>query len=267
MKTILVLLFIFTIVGIAHSVPMAAQSPEKQQPIPISKAGEFPSMKTDLGSITGTVLETIDAAGYTYIRLKTPKEEIWAAVQKATVKKGSKVTIVNATLMEGFESNTLKRKFDRIFFGNLSTGSSGTMNPSPFAPGHGTQKQGSIKAQHSGVANGSQDIGEIKVKKAEGSDGKTVAEIYANKAKLKDTTVSVRGKVVKYNPKIMGKNWVHLRDGTGSPEKKDNDITVTTLDTVVVGDEVLVRGKVHLDRDFGSGYSYPVIIEDGKVVK
>ena len=68
-------------------------------------------------SVTGTVLETMDAAGYTYMRLKTPKGEIWAAVQKATVKKGSEVTIVNAMPMNNFESKTLKRKFDQIVFG------------------------------------------------------------------------------------------------------------------------------------------------------
>jgi hypothetical protein len=117
------------------------------------------------------------------------------------------------------------------------------------------------------VTNIPPDVGKIEVKKAEGADGKTVAEIFAHKTSLKEAPVAVRGKVVKYNPGIMGKNWIHLRDGSGSPEKKDNDITITTLDTAAVGDVVLVRGKLHIDRDFGSGYSYPVIIEDGKVLK
>jgi hypothetical protein len=79
--------------------------------------------------------------------------------------------------------------------------------------------------------------------------------------------VAVRGKVVKYNPGIMGKNWIHLRDGSGSNEKKDNDLTVTTSDSAAVGGVVLVKGRVHLDRDFGSGYVYSVIIEDAKVSK
>lgn len=266
MKVMLSLLFTFTIVSIAYSAPMAAQPSDT---VPMSKAVEPPASGTDLGPVTGTVLETMDAAGYTYMRLKTSNGEIWAAVQKATVKKGSEVTIVNATPMDGFESKTLKRKFDRILFGNLSAGTSVATSPSAFAPGHASSmgKQATIKEQHAGGANASPDVDKIKVKKAEGADGKTVAEIYAYKASLKDAPVSVRGKVVKYNPGIMGKNWIHLRDGSGSPEKKDNDITVTTLDTVAVGDVVLVRGKLHLDRDFGSGYSYPVIIEDGKVVK
>jgi hypothetical protein len=110
-------------------------------------------------------------------------------------------------------------------------------------------------------------MGEIKVKKAEGPNGKTVSEIYAGKASLKGASVAVRGKVVRYNPGIMGKNWIHLRDGSGSNEKKDNDVTVTTLDSAALGDVILVKGKVQLDRDFGAGYAYPIIIEDAKVSK
>jgi hypothetical protein len=223
------------------------------------------------GSVTGTVLETMDAAGYTYMRLKTPKGEIWAAVQKATVKKGSEVTVVNAMPMNNFESKTLKRKFDQIVFGSLGSATGTSAGPSPLAPGHGVsaekQAQAAMAEQHAGLANAPVDSGKIMVKKAEGPEGKTVSEIYAAKAALKDTSVAVRGKVVKYNPGIMGKNWIHLRDGSGSNEKKDNDLTVTTSGSAAVGAVVLVKGKVHLDRDFGSGYVYSVIIEDAKVSK
>ncbi len=77
----------------------------------------------------------------------------------------------------------------------------------------------------------------------------------------------MRGKVVKFNPEIMGRNWLHLRDGSGSAEKQDNDITVTTSDMVAKGDVVTIRGKVALDQDFTAGYAYPVMIEGAKVVK
>jgi hypothetical protein len=236
-----------------------------------SEAAEPAPAGVTAGSVTGTVLETMDAAGYTYVRLKTPKGEIWAAVQKATVKKGSEITVVNATPMNNFESKTLKRKFDVIFFGNLGPATGAAAGSPPFAPGHGApvdrQAQEAVAAPHASLGNAPAGTGEIKVKKAEGSEGKTVSEIYAAKASLKDMPVAVRGKVVKYNPGIMGKNWIHLRDGSGSNEKKDNDLTVTTSDTAAVGGVVLVKGKVHLDRDFGSGYVYSVIIEDAKVSK
>ena len=77
----------------------------------------------------------------------------------------------------------------------------------------------------------------------------------------------IRAKVVKFSSNIMGKNWMHLRDGSGSRAAQDDDITVTTADSAAVGDVVLVRGVVRLNKDFGAGYAYPVIIEDAKVSK
>jgi len=94
-------------------------------------------------------------------------------------------------------------------------------------------------------------------------DGKTVQEIYQEKTKLKGKRVALRGKVVKYNGAIMGKNWLHLRDGTG--KEPANDLTVTTQTKAKVGDTVVVEGTVTLDKDFGAGYKYDVIIEDAKV--
>jgi hypothetical protein len=94
-------------------------------------------------------------------------------------------------------------------------------------------------------------------------DGKTVAEIYQEKAKLNGKRVTLRGKVVKYNEAIMGKNWLHLRDGTG--KEPVNDLTVTSQARAKVGDTVLVDGIVTLDKDLGAGYRYEVIIEDAKL--
>ena len=101
------------------------------------------------------------------------------------------------------------------------------------------------------------------IKRAEG--GKTIKEIYAAKAKLAGKSVSVRGKVVKYNAMILGKNWLHIQDGSGSVEKMDNDLTVTTLTPAMLGATVLVTGNISTNRDFGAGYKYGVIIEDAKV--
>lgn len=274
MRIIISLLLVVTILSCTRKAPTDTQSPKKQQHSSVPSAptaAEPPSAGLTLGTVSGTVLETMDAAGYTYMRLKTPKGEIWAAVKKVAVEKGSEVTVVNAIPMDGFESKTLNRKFDRIVFGSLSAGTNAAADLSPLASGHTApidkQAQATMAAQHATFANAPVGSGEIKVEKAEGAEGKTVAEIFAAKSSLKDTPVAVRGKVVKYSPRIMGKNWIHLRDGSGSPEKKDDDITVTTSDSAAVGDVVLVRGIVYLDRDFGAGYTYPVIIEDAKVSK
>jgi hypothetical protein len=109
------------------------------------------------------------------------------------------------------------------------------------------------------------DLGTIKVAKAVGANARTVEEIVAKRAELKDQSVLVRGKVVKFNPEIMGKNWVHLRDGTGSAADGSNDILVTTLESTKVGDVVTVQGTVRTDKDFGSGYAYQVLIEEATI--
>jgi hypothetical protein len=125
----------------------------------------------------------------------------------------------------------------------------------------------SIAAQHAAAATGPEVTEKISVARAEGADGRTVAEVVAQRATLKGKAVAIRGKVVKFNAGIMGKNWIHLRDGSGTPEGKDNDVTVTTNDTVAKGDVVLVKGTVAIDRDFGSGYTYALVVEDAKVTK
>lgn len=100
------------------------------------------------------------------------------------------------------------------------------------------------------------------IAKAEG--GKTVAEVFAEKDQLAGQPVVIRGKVVKSNPDIMGKNWVHVRDGSGA--EGTNDLTVTTAGAVPnVGDTVVVKGVLALNKDFGMGYQYDVIVEDAEV--
>jgi hypothetical protein len=100
------------------------------------------------------------------------------------------------------------------------------------------------------------------IAKAEG--GRTVAEVFAAKAELAGQEVLVRGRVVKSNPNVMGKNWLHVRDGSGG--EGTNDLTVTTTGAAPqVGDTVLVKGTVALDRDLGMGYRYEVIVEDAEV--
>ena len=97
------------------------------------------------------------------------------------------------------------------------------------------------------------------------SGGKSVAEIWAERKALAGKSVTVRGKVVKFNGGILDRNWVHLQDGSGKADDKTNDVTVTTDAIVKVGDVVTVTGTVVVDKDFGSGYAYPVLIENGKI--
>jgi hypothetical protein len=206
-------------------------------------------------SIRGEVLEVIDAGAFTYLRLKTKHDETWAAVAKAPVRKGAQVTIENGVAMNNFESKSLNKTFDRIVFGRLSGAAAG-------APA-GTGDPGWVHGRVPQPA----DVGSVNVAKASGADARTVAEIVTKRTELKDKPVAVRGKVVKFTGGVMGKNWVHLRDGSGSSADGTNDVVVTTRDEAQIGDVVVAKGVVRTDVNLGSGYSYAVLVDDAKLQK
>ena len=197
--------------------------------------------------MSGTILETMDSGGYTYAQLNTGSSKIWAAAPTVKLTVGQVVTVVGGMLMKGFHSKTLNRTFPEIYF---AAGFKGAAPAAPAAPA----------ASHAGKpAPSVASVGTI----APAAGGKRIAELYAAKDALKGKSVTVRGKVVKFNAEIMGHNWIHLQDGSGAAGT--NDLTVTTKATAKVGDVVTVSGKVALDRDFGGGYKYPLIVEDATV--
>lgn len=122
-----------------------------------------------------------------------------------------------------------------------------------------------LKKAHQGLA--SAPSGDVKVDKAAGPGAYTIGEIYAQRAALDKTKVTVRGKVVKVSGGIMDRNWIHLRDGSGDPAQKTHDLVVTSRDLAVVGDVVTATGTLAKDKDFGSGYRYSVIVEGATVTK
>jgi hypothetical protein len=94
-----------------------------------------------------------------------------------------------------------------------------------------------------------------------------LAAVWKNRAALAGTTVTVRGKIVKYNGGILGVNWMHVQDGTGSAADRSNDLTVTSETEAKVGDEISATGTIGVNKDIGSGYQYPVILERARIVK
>ena len=203
--------------------------------------------------LQGKVLETMDAGPYTYLRLQTAKGETWAAVPKVAVQKGQQVTIQGPMTMTQFESRTLQRTFDTIVFGSLAGVGAASSEQELLAAHSGTAKAGDVEAKP--------------VAKATGPQGRTVAEVVVQRTQLNGKTAAVHGTVVKFAAGIMDRNWLHVRDGTGSAAAKTNDLLVTTQQTAAVGDVVLVRGVVRTNQDFGAGYSYDVLIEDATLAK
>jgi hypothetical protein len=201
--------------------------------------------------LKGEVLEILNVEGYTYLRLKTKQGEAWAAVPTAPMKEGAQVTLDNAMPMENFESKTLGRKFDRIYFASLAGSDSGSA-PMAASP-HGT-----TLAPSAAVA---------KVPKARGANARTVAEVVGDRAGLSGKPVTIAGQVVKVNSGILGKNWIHLQDGSGSAAAGTHDILVTTKESAAVGDVVTASGTVRTDVKVGPGYAYAVLVEDARLRK
>ncbi len=259
----------------AISQQASVATPSMADPAPTPGAAPAPAPAQRL---IGKVAETLDSGGYTYLRLATDKGDQWVAVRQTKLQKGSTVGVDAQMSIDNFESNTLHRKFKNIVFGSINDGSGAVpvqaAQPA-MAPGKadGRDMNAVMKAMQGEKAGGPASehmkgtaaTGDVSVEKAEGSNARTVAEVWSQRAALNDKPVVVRAKVVKFLGGIMGTNFLHLRDGSGTEAKGDNDITVTTSDTAAIGDVITVTGVVHVDKDFGAGYRYPVIVEGAKV--
>jgi hypothetical protein len=205
----------------------------------------------------------MDAAGYTYLLIDTDQGSHWAAVRKTEVAVGDVVQVSAPMPMRNFTSEKLNRTFDEIFFASSAVvvsedGSQTSAAPQGLPPGHPPMDSAADQPKP-GVSPSlhPRDIPKL-------PDGYTVAELFARKTELVTQRVKLRGMVVKANKGILGKNWLHLQDGTG--QEGTNDITVTSkTEYAAPGTVVVVEGTLATDKDVGSGYFYPVIIEDASI--
>ena len=249
--------------------PIAA-SPEPGAAQAMEAADAPPS-----GGLAGEVLEVIDVPNYSYVRIGAKGTEgSWAAVPTAKLTVGATVRVANAMKMTDFKSTALNRTFPVIYFGTLDSGAAGH----GMAPAAGNNPHAGEHANgadpHAGTAGGADPRAkasaspvEVKaVPRAAGPNGKTVAEVNAQRTLLVGKTVRIQGTVVKSTGGIMGKSYVHLRDGSGDAAAGSNDITVTTEATPKVGEIITIEGVVATDRDIGAGYKFPTIVENAKVV-
>lgn len=230
---------------------------------------------------SGTVLETMNSSGYTYMLLENGADKTWVAIPATTVAKGDKVDYYQGMVMEKFTSKTLNRTFDNLVFSPGLVGQKAGAAQQPvqqpasndsFAAAINAEKT-SVKApvpvmeKSAGSAGAIAPLEEISIAKSTAANGYTVAEIYTKAKELAGQKVQVHGKVVKFSPMIMGKNWIHLQDGTGNPMQNTHDLVVTSGETVEVGSIVTVEGVLAADKDFGAGYKYAAIIEDASIIK
>ena len=245
----------FGLLAFSLTIPLVAAC-SREEPARPAREVRTPAATDARGAAaSGTVVETMNAGGYTYVQVDTGSEKVWAAAPEFQVKVGDQVVVPEGMPMRNYHSNTLNRDFALVYFvGSILNGTGGVAAQGVEMPaGHPPTAASKTPVQI--------DVGGVK--KAEG--GMTVEELFAGKANLSGKEIVLRGKVVKFNPQIMGKNWLHVRDGNGDANAHTNDLTITTDVPAKVGDTVLVTGKVVLDKDFGYGYKYDVIVEDAKV--
>jgi hypothetical protein len=232
----------------------AAQQAPEESPAAQDVAPEV-SHATGLMTVTGNVVETMDAATYTYVRVDTGQDELWAASGRFEVEVGDTVTVSLDTPMENFHSDSLDRTFPLIYFASRILREGGAAQAGTTMPAGHPPITGAAPAAGSAVVE--------PVEAAEG--GKTVAEIWAGSASLAGSTVTIRGRVVKFNGGILGRNWLHLQDGSGDAAQGTHDLTVTTDAVASLGTVVTVTGTVAIDQDFGAGYVYPILLEGATV--
>jgi len=213
------------------------------------------------------VVEVIRTGRHIYVSVKTGDKLIWIAVMDFDGKPGDKILVPPGVPVTDLHSKELNRIFKMIYFvggirkldNNAASPEKSKLpqsNPATTAPAENRMIHPSMEGLTTGPAV---DIG--KVEKAKG--GKTVFEIISERKKLAGKNILVRAKVTRFTPNIMGKIWIHVRDGSG--DQGQNELVVTTSDKARIGAVILIRGIVSVDRDFGFGRKYRVIVENAKI--
>jgi len=192
------------------------------------------------------VIDKIDVKGYSYLQVTENKNDFWVAVPTMEIEIGETVYFSKFMVMEDFHSDNIDKSFDEILFVEDARKS-----PTP----------DEMKKIHSGAT--STDKQQISITSLK--DGKSIQQIFSESSELKGKVIRVKGQVVKFNRQIMKRNWIHIQDGTGT--ENNFDLVVTSDKDVKVGDIIIAEGKLAVDKDFGAGYYFPVIIEDATITE
>ncbi|NEW78511.1 MAG: hypothetical protein GZ086_03605 [Gelidibacter sp.] len=204
--------------------------------------------KTDIHKIV--VKEALDGGSYIYLNVDENGQNYWMAIANIPVTVGDTYYYDGGMMMKDFESKQLKKTFDEIVFVN-------TIRTTEIMAETVAEVENTHTAAPSVIEN------DVKIEKPK--NGTSLSELFSAKKSFSAKSIIVKGKVVKVNNGIMDKNWVHIVDGTQFENR--NDLTITTTETVNIGDIVTFKGVIVLDKDFGQGYVYDILMEEAKLVK
>ena len=196
------------------------------------------------------VNEVLQANAYTYLNVSENGSDYWIAVSKQDASPGEQYIFEKSLEMTDFKSKDLDKLFERILFvDNLVSAD------------HANQD---ISEKNIKDHMGRKTIGfdeNIHIEKSQ--DDLTIENLFKNSSTYEGKTVTVKGQVTKVNNNIMNKNWLHIQDGT---KFNDNyDLTITSSMNAQNGDIITATGKVVLNKDFGAGYFYKLLIEDAEI--
>jgi hypothetical protein len=200
-----------------------------------------------------TVQKITDAGQYSYLLVQEQGVDYWIAVAREDFEEGEKLYFSNFMEMREFKSKELNKTFDQILFVDAVSREQGQ-----------TLRENNTNSRVAPNRRNKMDELLDSIKIAPASGGISIEELYGSADKYKDKKVVVRGQVVKINSDIMDRNWVHIMDGTRGDRP---DLTFTTQGEFKLGDTVTVRGTVAIDKDFGGGYVYPLILEETDLIE
>lgn len=195
------------------------------------------------------VVEVLQANQYSYLKVKEAGDEHWVAISRQEVSKGDILYYDQALEMNNFHSKDLNRDFEKIYF--ISNTSKTPVNPNGEL----------IPEGHTGKVENPLTVAPIQ----KNANELTIAQLYSKKAEFAGKEIVIKGSVVKVVKDVMGKNWIHIQDGTNDNGKFD--LTITSSDLPGLNDIITAKGKITLDKDFGYGYFYDVIMEDGVITQ
>ena len=215
----------------------------------ISGANE--SISNELHQIT--VNEILQASRYVYLNVSEGDSKFWIAARKQDIKKGGTYFYRGGLLKTDFESKEYNKVFDTIYL----VSSLVSQDHSKYVDGLNTGVEKSAPNMEK------EDIPTHTDKVVEHKGTIKIAELVKDPKKYEGSTIQLSGKCVKVNPNIMDRNWLHIQDGS----KDDYDLVVTSNTFVPEGSDITIRGLVVLNKDFGAGYMYELIVENGELVK
>lgn len=201
------------------------------------------------------VLEVLHVSSYTYLFVKENDTKKWLAVPSVNAEVGEIYFYIGGMEMSDFNSTELNRTFESVLF-------LGSIGKNPIDKERSSFKHSSNNELQKVTKKPDIEKLTLAIKPVNG--GISITKLFKNKRSYEGKIVRVKGQVVKFNPQVMGKNWIHLQDGTEYNGKFD--LTLTSSVEVSVGDVITIEGMVSLDKDFGYGYFYGLIVENSILI-